>query len=585
MCWGCAMLDLDRADRAAAKVDALMVGKPAPMKTYAPDKTSLYNPKDAGDISRIEQGAGALKTNETQPDIEQARSNCPTPIPFEMETEPTPWPDNAMPDGMAQAVAAIAEEVQAPLPLAGFAVLSAVAHLAMRLTDANHPKLGAMPCSLFLLSQGLSGDRKSACYDLATMPIHRREREQREAYRKEVQAIEQEADAAKGKEDKAAILSQLRRDPRTIYTDGTMQKIESDFVNGSAPALSFSTDEGGVLLGGHSLKSETRAAALGGLTRLFEGKGVQRDRVQEGQSGFRFGVRFGLFLSAQPIILQQTLTDPVLRGQGFLPRFLFAAPRSLAGTRFLNEGALQTKASDRLELREYWDALQAMQAISAVENEHGGLELEAVGMEDAAVKTWLEFFNSTEANQAADGDLHHLGAFASRAGELAVRVAAVYAAYAHYGAGFTDSAPTVSQRDMQQACNLVAYSLSEWQAQADSAILSQTEKDAMGLLEFLHGKGWQETTRQRIAQNAPNQLRKDKQRRNAAIDELIERRWLRETGAGLAIAAKQKASIATATTATFATKAPSQEPKSSRSSESSSSNSPKPVLIGEREEL
>ena len=59
------MLDLDRADRAAAKVDALMVGKPAPMKTYAPDKTSLYNPKDAGDISRIEQGAGALESNDT----------------------------------------------------------------------------------------------------------------------------------------------------------------------------------------------------------------------------------------------------------------------------------------------------------------------------------------------------------------------------------------------------------------------------------------------------------------------------------------------------------------------------------------
>ena len=231
----------------------------------------------------------------------------PAPVPFEIEAEPTPWPSDCLPDGMAQAVAAIAEEVQAPVPLAAFAVISAAAHLAMRLTDAHHPKMGAMPCSLYLLSQAYSGDRKSACYDLATYPINRLERQAREAYKLNSEQIRQEAEAAKGKEAKAAILSQIAPDPRSIYTEGTIQKIESDFVNDSAPAMSLSTDEGGSLLGGHSLKSETRAASLGSLTRLFDGKGVQRDRVMEGQSGFRYGVRFGLFLSAQPVILESTL--------------------------------------------------------------------------------------------------------------------------------------------------------------------------------------------------------------------------------------------------------------------------------------
>ena len=477
------------------------------------------------------------------------------PIPFEVEIEPTPWPDNAMPEVMAQAVAAIAEEVQAPHALAGFAVLSAVAHLAMRLTDADHPKLGAMPCSLFLLSQAPSGDRKSACYNLATMPINRRERRLREDREKAKKELQKLAASEKELKAKTEILAQIPRDPRTIYTDGTMQKIESDFVNGSEPALSFSTDEGGVLLGGHSLKSDTRAASLGSMTRLYDGGGVQRDRVLDGQSGFRYGVRFGLFLSAQPIILQQSLSDPVLRGQGFLPRFLFAAPRSLAGTRFLDAKDLKAKASDRLEIRQYWDALGAMQAIPKREDEHGGLELDPVGMEAAAVQVWLDFFNSTEARQAADGDLHHLGAFASRAGELAARVAAVYAALNHYGAGFTDSAPTVTECDMQQACNLVAYSLSEWQAQADSAILSQTEKDAMGLLEFLHGKGWHEVTKTQIAQQvSPRVLRTDAKRRNEAIEELLARHWLTESGKGFTIAKKPLAPVAKAKTAKTAKK-------------------------------
>ena len=110
-----------------------------------------------------------------------------------------------------------------------------------------------------------------------------------------------------------------------------------------------------MLLGGYSLKAETRAASLGMLTRLFDGGGVQRDRVGDGQSGFRYGVRFGLFLSAQPIVLRESLADPVLREQGFLPRFLYAAPQSLAGGRFLDASDLSRRASDDARIVDYWD--------------------------------------------------------------------------------------------------------------------------------------------------------------------------------------------------------------------------------------
>ena len=507
------------------------------------------------------------------------------PIPFGTETIPTPWPSDCLPESLSQAVEAISDEVQAPIALAAFAVLGGVAHLAMRLTNANHPKIGAMPCSLYLLSQAQSGDRKSACFTLATYPIGKLERDARELHKKDSEQIRCEADAAKGKTEKAEILAQLAPDPRTIYTDGTIQKIESDFVNGSAPALSFSTDEGASLLCGHSLKSDTRAASLGSLTKLFDGGGVQRDRVLDGQSGFRFDVRFGLFLSAQPIVLQSTLADPMLRGQGFLARFLFSAPRSLAGTRFLDPKRLHSKASDRVEIRAYWDALRNM-ASAPVSVEDGSLRLDVIAMAPAAQMGWLEFFNETERRQGQDGDLQHLGAFASRAGELAARLAAVFAAYRHYGER-CDMGLAVTQDDMQRACRLVGYSLNEWQAQANSSNLSQREIDAKQLLDVLHGKAWTDTTRQLIAQNAPNKLRKDKDRRNAAIEELIERRWLKPMGTGFAIVKKPISTVATATTATTATYQASLAPKSSKSSKSSSSNSENQFYSSnlEREEL
>ena len=496
----------------------------------------------------------------------------PAPVPFYNEVEPTPWPSDCLPDGLKQAVEAIADEVQAPVPLAAFAVVSAVSHLAMRLTDANHPKTGAMPCSLYLLSQAPSGDRKSACFNLATYPIQRMEREAREAHKKHSEQIRSDADACRNKAERAEILAQLAPDPRTIYTDGTIQKIESDFVNGSAPALSFSTDEGASLLAGHSLKSDTRAASLGSLTRLFDGSGVQRDRVLEGESGFRFGVRFGLFLSAQPVVLNSTLSDPMLRGQGFLARFLFAAPRSLAGTRFLDSKRLQSKASDRPEIGGYWDALLNM-ASAPISIEDGKLKLKAITWAPAAQQVWVNFFNDTERRQGKGGDLQHLGAFASRAGELAVRVATVFAAYRHYGER-CDMGLAVNQDDIQRACSLVAYSLREWQVQADSASFSQAEQDAQQLLDFLHLKGWHQVTRQQIAQNGPSKLRKDKMRRDSAINELVERRWLVDSAAGFTVIQKPSNLIATATPATNATFQSSQDTKGSESSESSSSNLP-----------
>ena len=202
------------------------------------------------------------------------------PEPFVKETPPTPWSADCMPQGMAQAARAIAEHVQAPIALAGLAVLGAVAHIAMRLLDARHPKKGSLHSSLYILVELLSGGRKSECFNLATAPIANIERALRETHRAKVKHLEAEATRSKPK-DRAGILSEAPPDPRTIFADTTTQAIEHAFVNGSAPALSLSTDEGGSLLGGHSLKSETRAASLGGLTRLFDGAGVQRDRIGE----------------------------------------------------------------------------------------------------------------------------------------------------------------------------------------------------------------------------------------------------------------------------------------------------------------
>ncbi len=472
------------------------------------------------------------------------------PEPFIMDTPPTRWPADCMPPGMARAADAIAEHVQAPKALAGMAVLGAVAHIAMRLVDARHPKKGALPASLYILTALESGGRKSECFGIATAPIAKLERAAREAHKAELKRLVAEAARAKPKE-RASIVQEAPSDPRTIFVDTTTQKVEHEFVNGSAPALSLSTDEGGTLLGGHSLKSDTRAASLGALTRLFDGAGVQRDRISEGQSGFRYGVRFGLFLSAQPIVLVDALSDPLMRGQGFLPRFLYAAPASMAGTRFHDENTLSRRIADDLRLIAYWKTLERMCNITVSVDEHGGLCLPVADMDSNAVAVWLDFYNCTERQQGEGGDFEALKAFASRAGELAARVAAVYAAWRCCENGIAMNA-MVTGEDMQQAVALVGFSLAEWRRHGAGTALSPVERDARELLEWLHRKGWKTATRVKIGQHCPNALRKDTRRRNDAIEELQRRRWLIEAPGVLTVIQNSDAPPAVAVSAVSA---------------------------------
>jgi len=438
------------------------------------------------------------------------------PEPFTNEIPPTLWPVDCLQIGMAEAAQAIAEHVNAPDALAGLSVLAAVSHVVMRLIDAQHPKKGVMPASLYILVALESGGRKTECLGLATQPIKELERQAREAFKK-------------SQVSSAALAGS---DPRTIFGDSTIQKIESEFVNGSAPALSLITDEGGILLGGHSMKADTRVASLGGLTRLFDGSGVQRDRVGEGQSGFRYGVRFGLFLSAQPVVLIEALSDALLRGQGFLPRFMYAYPESLAGSRLLSPETLTVKAEDDPRLKHYWAVLEQLCRLPVNVDEHGGLVLPMVEVDSEAVFIWLDYYNETERQQGKGGTFEYMAAFASRAGELSARVAAVYAAWNACENGTEMSKAVVTGDDMRRAVALVGYSLAEWLRHESMVSLTYAEVDAMDLLEMLHRKGWSSTDRGQIGQYCKNGLRSNRKRRNAAIDELMRRGWLIDSGTG-----------------------------------------------------
>ena len=81
-----------------------------------------------------------------------------------------PYPVDAVPAIIANAVKEIALQVKAPEAMAAQTVIGAITHLAQTRISALHPKdiyKNPTPCTLFILTLGDSGDGKSQCRKLA----------------------------------------------------------------------------------------------------------------------------------------------------------------------------------------------------------------------------------------------------------------------------------------------------------------------------------------------------------------------------------------------------------------------------------
>src|SRR5690606_18593472 len=132
-------------------------------------------------------------------------------------------------------------------------------------------------------------------------------------------------------------------------------------------------------------------------------------------SGIAFDRRLSVHLMGQPVAVAEALADPLLRGQGFLPRFLFAAPASLAGTRLLTPEKLGRKSYSDSRLQRYWERFRGIMATPEGINEQGEVVPPVLELDTGAEMVWLNFYNETEAGQGPLGSYAGLQPFAARA--------------------------------------------------------------------------------------------------------------------------------------------------------------------------
>lgn len=494
-------------------------------------QNDINNAKDAETAAILQGGHNStveeLKAKRAE-HHEAVLANLPEPVPLMPGAEkPTPYPLDELPQIIRDAVRAIAERVKAPQALAGQCVIGAIVYLALTRADAENSLGDAMPINIAMLSLADSGDRKSTCHHLAFLPISNQQQELAKRHKAELDAYNDGKKGLKGQQlidyeqSEAAPM-----DYSTLYSDVTFERIAGDFVSGK-PLIFWDTDEGGQVLGGHSLKSDTRVSTIGGLTQLLDRGFASRMRSRGNleASGTVYNRRFAVHLMAQEVAVQEALRDPLFRGQGFLARFLLTAPESLKGTRMLTREEYErqrSKSEADPRLGRYWKRVSALlDSPDFIDSETGDVSPPIFNMTLDAHELWRDLFNSTESKMGKFGALGEVSTFAARVGDQARKLATALAVFE--GLNHVDAAC------MQAAAALAKHSVDEWLRYTAGATISREIRDASTVMSWLTEPkridNWNEFTRDKFGKSGFKPFRPAK-KRDAVLATLLENNHL-----------------------------------------------------------
>src|SRR5690554_2634867 len=168
----------------------------------------------------------------------QVEQVVPEPLTAILEAA-TPYPVEALPPLMRDAITASAHYSQAPLALAGQSILGAAAYLAQtRVNAPSRTSNKGQPCSIFTLALGNSGEGKSFTREIAFASINEAEKQRSDQYAQELEEYKRGKEGMSGKGLKDYELAHaMPIDNRTIIgSDASFSRVASLFIEG-APAL------------------------------------------------------------------------------------------------------------------------------------------------------------------------------------------------------------------------------------------------------------------------------------------------------------------------------------------------------------
>ena len=440
------------------------------MRRYL-DLRSVFPPDGAGDWNDllVKQGKDALAAA-----LHPPRQAGPDPLRREPPA-PEPYPLDALGPILAPAVATLARIIQAPPAMIAQSLLAAAAYCVQPhgnvIIDGR-----VMPLALYCISIGASGERKSAIDSQALKPIVEKQRELVEAYKLDAKLHKTdlrdfekvEKDLSK---DKVVDLAAIRRTrdekiaaiaaigdqpepplfPNLLISEPTAEGMFKLF-SGGQPSLGLFSDEGGLLIGGHAMQKETRLRTIATLSKLWDGRPLDRVLAGDGASVL-YDRRLSLHLMMQPLVASELFTDPIYTDQGFLARVLCAWPESTAGNRrYVHADPTTDPAMQR-----YWTTLTTLlnRVYPLRPETRNELQPRCIPLSAKAKAVWVAYADTIETQLAVGQPLETVRGFASKSAEHAARIAGVLALIQDV------NAPEIGSVEIESAIALMDYYLTE----------------------------------------------------------------------------------------------------------------------------
>lgn len=444
-----------------------------------------------------------------------AQPERPAKLPLFTSPEPgAPYPVDALPPLLKNAVEAIADKTQCDPAIAAASVLGAGALAVQAHADVVTPHGQTVPTSLYLVTLAESGDRKSAADKLAMAAVREAEAAGQESKRAGWADYQRAKDAwtearsfalKRRKGERAAIEAALKAvgdepraplDPSIVVSEPTIAGLQKTFQTGR-PALGLFSDEGGQMIGGHAMRDESRLHTVAALNDLWQGEPVKRTRAGDGNS-LLLGRRLSLHLMIQPAIAPKLLGDAEAIGTGLVGRLLVAAPPSRPGERLFKVPEAESAA----KLERLAERLRALlQRWPHHPDDEQRLQPRRLEMAEGARAAWIVFHDDCQKRVRAGGAWEAIRAWGEKAPEQAARVAGVLAVMVNGGAD------TVDDASMGRAIRLVEWYGAEVARLAGQPMLDAKTQRAATLLDWIKAKGLTRFPLQRAYQGGPSGIR------------------------------------------------------------------------------
>ena len=397
------------------------------------------------------------------------------PQPIASKAVPEPYPLDALPTVILEAVTEVQRFVKSPIPMVASSALSILSVAAQGLVDVRRAEGLSGPTSLYLLGIADSGERKTSGDGHFKSALIKYERERLEAIRPDIERYEvsaaiwdakcaalQEKIKAGTKLDKDTNeaedrLSNIRmhkpfkpRAPIIIRNDDTPENLAWALVN-EWPSSAIMSSEAGIFFGSHAMGERSIMRHLSLLNILWDG-GEHKSGRRTSDSFKLHDVRLTVSLQIQEVTLREFIDSSgnLARGIGFFARFLLYWPASTQGQRFFEDPPADWPALTAFHqrVRQVLDCPLPLQV-------DGSLIPSPIDFSPEAKSAWVKFHDLIEVELRPFGKLEEIKDVAAKAADNAARLAALFHVFEHGVCG------RISTQNIVSASQIVAWHLAE----------------------------------------------------------------------------------------------------------------------------